>query len=217
MELSDLDRQLLEHLAADGRLSARELARRTGASAPTVLRHVRSLESLNLITGWGAHIDPLQMGQHLSHLDGQCPTPEAAAELVEELAERPSIESCAALPGGRVVARIQTADAPGMKREIAAVTSLSSWTNVACTPILRTRRGRARLHLPHGHEVDLDCAWCHAAVHGPAVIVRSRNRELPACCETCATALRERLIRLEQLARDGHATPPHGGSDAHDC
>lgn len=60
--LDTMDWQLLGLLQEDARLGFRELARRVGLSPPAVAARVRRLESLQVITGYGARIDPAKAG-----------------------------------------------------------------------------------------------------------------------------------------------------------
>jgi DNA-binding Lrp family transcriptional regulator len=53
-----LDRAILKHLHAEGRLSNTELADRVGLSPSPCLRRVRRLEQSGVIAGYGAIIDP---------------------------------------------------------------------------------------------------------------------------------------------------------------
>ncbi|MFD8378432.1 Lrp/AsnC family transcriptional regulator [Streptomyces sp. NPDC059679] len=60
--LDPTDWHLLALLQNDARLGYRELARRVGLSPPAVAARVRRLESLQVITGYGARIDPVKAG-----------------------------------------------------------------------------------------------------------------------------------------------------------
>ncbi|WP_069870952.1 Lrp/AsnC family transcriptional regulator [Streptomyces malaysiensis] len=60
--LDSTDWQLLGLLQEDARLGFRELARRVGLSPPAVAARVRRLESLQVITGYGARVDPAKAG-----------------------------------------------------------------------------------------------------------------------------------------------------------
>lgn len=57
-----LDRRILEILQTNGRISWRELGDEIGLSAPATADRVRQLERSGVITGYGARIDPDQIG-----------------------------------------------------------------------------------------------------------------------------------------------------------
>ena len=67
-----LDRAILRHLQADGRLSNVELAERVRLSPSPCLRRVRALEAAGAIRGYHADIDPEHVGRGfevLVHVD----------------------------------------------------------------------------------------------------------------------------------------------------
>jgi Lrp/AsnC family leucine-responsive transcriptional regulator len=61
--LDETDWRILEELQRDGRVSFNELGRRVNLSAPSVAERVRRLESIGVITGYRATIDPALAGQ----------------------------------------------------------------------------------------------------------------------------------------------------------
>lgn len=66
----DQDLLLLRELSADGRLSHRELARRTGVSLATVNRRVRQMERDGTIRGYTVRLDPEAVGWTLTAIVG---------------------------------------------------------------------------------------------------------------------------------------------------
>jgi len=58
-----VDRAIIRHLQADGRLSNIELADRVGLTPSPCLRRVKTLEQLGVITGYHATIDPAAFGR----------------------------------------------------------------------------------------------------------------------------------------------------------
>ncbi|MCB0967999.1 MAG: Lrp/AsnC family transcriptional regulator [Ilumatobacter sp.] len=60
--LDDINRDLLDLLQADGRLSYREIGERIGLSAPAVTERIRKLEEAGVITGYRATIDYEKIG-----------------------------------------------------------------------------------------------------------------------------------------------------------
>lgn len=64
------DALLLEALAADGRLSHRQLAQNTGLSLATVNRRIRNLETRGAILGYSAIVNPEHLGWNLTAVIG---------------------------------------------------------------------------------------------------------------------------------------------------
>ncbi len=102
MELDRYDRQILEILQTDGRISNQDLADRIGLSASPCLRRVRTLEESGLITGYRALLDAKKLGLSLMALIGismDQHTPERFANLEKAIAEIPEILECLLITG----------------------------------------------------------------------------------------------------------------------
>ncbi len=102
MELDRYDRQILEILQSDGRISNQDLADRIGLSPSPCLRRVRTLEEAGLITGYRALLDAKKLGLSLMALIGismDLHTPERFANLEKAIAEIPEILECLLITG----------------------------------------------------------------------------------------------------------------------
>jgi DNA-binding Lrp family transcriptional regulator len=64
--MDDTDRQIVEALRADGRMSMRALAERIHISRASAYARVARLERDGVITGYAAQIDPVRYGYALS-------------------------------------------------------------------------------------------------------------------------------------------------------
>jgi len=102
MQLDRYDRQILELLQQDGRISNQDLADRIGLSPSPCLRRVRTLEEAGLITGYRAMLDAKKLGLSLMALIGismDQHTPERFANLESSIAEIPEILECLLITG----------------------------------------------------------------------------------------------------------------------
>ena len=63
-----VDRQIIEQLQLNGRMTNAELAERVGIAPSTCVARVRSLVSRGIITGFTASVDPAVMGMTLQVL-----------------------------------------------------------------------------------------------------------------------------------------------------
>ncbi|MFZ8998478.1 MAG: Lrp/AsnC family transcriptional regulator [Ilumatobacteraceae bacterium] len=61
-ELDDINRDLIDLLQTDGRMSYRELGERVGLTPPAVTERIRKLEEAGVIRGYRADIDPDMIG-----------------------------------------------------------------------------------------------------------------------------------------------------------
>ncbi|MDT7572969.1 MAG: Lrp/AsnC family transcriptional regulator, leucine-responsive regulatory protein [Actinomycetota bacterium] len=99
-DLDDLDRQVLQLLAEDGRRSYTDLAKDTGLSTSAVHQRVRRLEQRGAITGYAAQIDPLTAGLPLTAFVSVTPIdPAAPDDAPDRLAHLSAIEACHSVAG----------------------------------------------------------------------------------------------------------------------
>jgi Lrp/AsnC family leucine-responsive transcriptional regulator len=97
--LDDVDRQIIDELAQDGRISFAELGRRVSLSSPAVTERVRRLEQTGVITGYRAEIDPRALGYSLTAIVRVKPAVRQLAKIAELAAEIPQIEECLRITG----------------------------------------------------------------------------------------------------------------------
>ncbi|WP_375394980.1 Lrp/AsnC family transcriptional regulator [uncultured Sphingomonas sp.] len=102
MAFDRIDRQILGHLQADGRMTNVDLAERVGLTAPPCLRRVRALEEAGVIRGYHADLDAARMGFPITvfamvSLRSQAETDLAAFEA--HVAAIPEVRECHMLNG----------------------------------------------------------------------------------------------------------------------
>ncbi|MDT4291685.1 Lrp/AsnC family transcriptional regulator [Methylomonas sp. MO1] len=102
MELDRYDRQILNILQADGRISNQELADRIGLSPSPCLRRVRALEEGGLIVGYRALLDAKALGltlMALIHISMDQHTPERFSAFEAAVAGIPEVMECLLITG----------------------------------------------------------------------------------------------------------------------
>ncbi|MFA5989239.1 MAG: Lrp/AsnC family transcriptional regulator [Sphingomonas sp.] len=102
MALDKIDRQILELLQNDGRMTNVDLAERVGLTAPPCLRRVRALEEQGAIKGYYAELDPATLGYPITvfalvSLRSQAEKDLSAFE--QHVASIPEIRECHMLNG----------------------------------------------------------------------------------------------------------------------
>lgn len=102
MAFDEIDRQIMAHLQADGRMTNVDLADKVGLTAPPCLRRVRTLEEKGAIRGYHADLDPVWLGYTITvfamvSLKSQAETDLEAFEA--HVAGIPEIRECYMLNG----------------------------------------------------------------------------------------------------------------------
>ncbi|MGD9532080.1 Lrp/AsnC family transcriptional regulator [Pseudonocardia sp.] len=89
-----MDRTLLRLLAADGRMSNKDLAERAGIAPSTCLARIRSLRERGVIRGFHADVDPRALGHDLQTMIAVRLHPHARGHLsdfAESMRRRPEV------------------------------------------------------------------------------------------------------------------------------
>jgi Lrp/AsnC family leucine-responsive transcriptional regulator len=102
MNIDRYDRQILQVLQEDGRISNQDLADRIGLSPSPCLRRVRALEEAGLIAGYRALLDARKLGltlMALIHISMDRHTPERFENFEAEIRTAPEIIECLLITG----------------------------------------------------------------------------------------------------------------------
>jgi Lrp/AsnC family transcriptional regulator, leucine-responsive regulatory protein len=95
-----IDRELVELLRANARLSYAELARQVGLSAPAVHERVGKLEASGVIRAYRAEVDPEAIGLGVTAIIGIVHhSGRESDDVLAELRAQPEIESCYFMAG----------------------------------------------------------------------------------------------------------------------
>ena len=102
MEIDRFDRQILQSLQDDGRISNQDLADRIGLSASPCLRRVRALEEAGVVTGYRALLNAKALGYTLMalvYIAMDKHTPERFEHFEQEIAAIPEVLECLLITG----------------------------------------------------------------------------------------------------------------------
>lgn len=100
--LDAIDREILDELQRDGRITNVELAKRVGISAPACLRRVRALGEMGIIAGYRALLDEKKLGYGVTVFAMVGLHSQAEADLVtfrQKIAEWPIVREAYILSG----------------------------------------------------------------------------------------------------------------------
>ena len=133
--LDDLDRQILQLLAEDGRKSYTDLARDTGLSTSAVHQRVRRLEQRGAIGGYAARVDPVAAGLPLAAFVSILPIdPAAPDDAPDRLRHLTAIEACHSVAGTEsYILQVRVAgpaDLEQLLQDIRAAAGVSTRTTV---------------------------------------------------------------------------------------
>ncbi len=86
--MDEVDRKIVEMLLRNGRIKYSRIARELGISDVAVIKRVRKLESLGVIKGYIAVVDPSKLGYRAASLTGVDVEPDYLFQVIEELKGR---------------------------------------------------------------------------------------------------------------------------------
>ncbi|MDP2061607.1 MAG: Lrp/AsnC ligand binding domain-containing protein [Phaeovulum sp.] len=134
-ELDRFDSAIVAALAADGRMTATELARRVGLTKSPVQARVKRLEAAGVIAGYRAILSPIRMGlAHVAFVEVRLSdTREAALQAFNRAVRAmPEIEECHMIAGGfDYLLKVRTTDIADYRRVMAE--RISTLPSVAAT------------------------------------------------------------------------------------
>ena len=93
------DRQILDILSTNARISTSELARQVGMSAPAVRERVNRLEETGVIRGYRADIDPAALGLPVAAWVRVRPGPGQLPKIAELARRSPEVAECHRITG----------------------------------------------------------------------------------------------------------------------
>lgn len=102
MGIDRFDRQILQVLQADGRISNQELADRIGLSPSPCLRRVRALEEAGVVTGYRAMLNAKSLGYSLMaliYISMDKHTPERFEHFEQEISQISEVLECLLVTG----------------------------------------------------------------------------------------------------------------------
>jgi len=193
VDIDEVDRAILTLLQEDARLSFRELARRVGVSTPTAAARVRALESLGVIRGYRAALDPALLGRsgHVLEVDAR---PADAPALASRLASEPGVTSVLVLAGGRLLAHLLS---PGAAETQAFLARLSAEPLVLSYRLHHVLSEAPVAPVEPGATLAIACHECKGPIHGAGVRKAwdaDGGRDHVFCCRNCAGTFETRLL-----------------------
>ena len=142
--MEEINRKIIAMLAADGRMSFTELARRTGLSVSAVQQRVRRLEQRGVIRGYSATISADEIGLPLTAFVSIKPfDPAAPDDAPDRLAHLSAIEACHSVAGEEnYILKVRVSSPRELEdvlQEIRAAASVSTRTTIVLSTPFENR------------------------------------------------------------------------------
>lgn len=142
--VEEINRKIIALLAADGRMSFTELARRTGLSVSAAQQRVRRLEQRGVIKGYSAVISAEEIGLPLTAFVSIKPfDPAAPDDAPDRLAHLGAIEACHSVAGDEnYILKVRVGsptDLEDLLQEIRAAASVSTHTTIVLSTPFENR------------------------------------------------------------------------------
>ena len=161
MKLDRTDRQILEILQREGRLSNAELARRIEISPPATLERVKKLEKSGIIRGYAALVDAPRIGLRTHTFVEVClriHNRESVEEFVNATREVDAIMECHHLTGDAdFLLKIAVSDIPAYEELVLSqLTQLPHVGNLKTMVVLSTFKNQTAFNLEELEHDDSD-------------------------------------------------------------
>lgn len=145
--MEEINRTIISLLAADGRMSFTELARRTGLSVSAAQQRVRRLEQRGVIKGYGAIISAEEIGLPLTaFVSIKAFDPAAPDDAPDRLAHMGAIEACHSVAGeASYILKVRVTsprELEDLLQEIRAAANVSTHTTIVLSTPFENRPPR---------------------------------------------------------------------------
>ncbi|WP_034087566.1 Lrp/AsnC family transcriptional regulator [Streptacidiphilus albus] len=137
--MEELDRQIVQLLVADGRMSYTDLGKATGLSTSAVHQRVRRLEQRGVIRGYAAIVDPEAVALSLTAFISVKPfDPSAPDDVPDRLVGLEEIEACHSVAGDENYILKVRVPSPGDLEDLLARIRTAAGVSTRTTVVLST-------------------------------------------------------------------------------
>lgn len=139
LKLDERDREILDMIVSDGRISFRRIASKLGISDVAVRKRIRKLERLGIIQGFTVKLNPALLGYSIISLTGIDVEPSEIVRVAKELAEKEYVKSVSITAGDHsIMVEIWARDEDDMERILEEIREIRG-VNRVC-PAMITQR-----------------------------------------------------------------------------
>lgn len=199
MKLEPLDIRILELLESDGRLSFREIAKKTGSTTPTVSSRVETFRNIGLIEGFTIRLSAEHFNEISILLNLEC-RPSDTGKLTDELKDWQEIRELYVVDGAQIHAKVTVMNQNALNDFLGRLGELDIIRNYSYKTITSTVTERGRAVLFDGLAVTIGCYYCRKPMLEAPVKLKMDGREHYLCCESCASLYKEKFLKLKEGA-----------------
>jgi Lrp/AsnC family leucine-responsive transcriptional regulator len=199
MEIDEIDAKILQMLQSDGRLSFREIAKKTGISTPTVSSRVKSLEERGVIRGYSIDINPQAVNETVSILTLQC-KPKDLESISELLAGNENVREVLVLTGSKIITRLVFESEGKLDVFLHWLEELEQIDEYNLERAVRTVKKEPDAIVAEGVQIVIPCYECKKPIIESPVTAKIDDRMHYLCCGSCLKLYKERYARIKKGA-----------------
>lgn len=192
-ELDQIDLELIELLAEDGRRPWSDLADQVGLSAPAVADRIERLQDQGVIRQFTIDVDRIKLQNRTSVFIQINTRPANADELFEQVLRLEGVENAFKLSDGSIFVH---GNAPGNGPKEWLHNGLAM-ENIERLDIDLIEQHERRLELSKV-EFSLPCVECGNTVNSEGSTVELRGETVAFCCPSCQSEYESRLERYQE-------------------
>ncbi len=199
MEIDEIDAKILLMLQSNGRLSFRDIAKKTGISTPTVSARVKGLEERGVIRGYLADINPQTINETISIVTLQC-RPKDLESVSNLLSEQENVREVMVLSGSKITARLVLESEGKLDAFLGWLEGLENIDNYDIERAIRTIKKEPDAIITEGIQIVIPCYECRKPIMDNPVTEKMDGRVHYLCCGSCLKLYKDRYQRLKKGA-----------------
>lgn len=199
MEIDDVDAKILQMLQDDGRLSFREIAKKTGISTPTVSARVKSLEERGVIRGYSVDINPQAVNETISILTVQC-KPKDLEAVSELISQNENVREVLVLTGSKILAKLVFESERKLDVFLHWLEQLEQIVEYDMERAVRSVKNKPDAIVAEGVKIVIPCYECKKPIIESPVTTKIDDRIHYLCCGSCLKLYKERYERIKKGA-----------------
>ncbi|UCD36960.1 MAG: Lrp/AsnC family transcriptional regulator [Fidelibacterota bacterium] len=148
--LDHIDKELTEHLQADGRQTASDLAQQVGLSVPAVAERIRKLQEHGIIRGFTAVVDPKAIGMDVgAYITVISESSAHYEEVIEEAKAHPEVLEIMSVTGeGSHLLHVRTRNTGTLEQLLGQIQSWPGVTRTETRIILSSYKEHGTIRVP---------------------------------------------------------------------